>query len=163
MRKRLTAQVAGIDGGWIALRGVNAWRQLALFRRRFYRSDEPVAAPRHRLYVSRFVRRFPERLPQLLDGGVDAVVKLDDGVVWPELLSDFFAQNDFARIFQKHEQDLEGLLVKPDLQAMLAEFRGSNVHLDRPKADSASLLRTRSYGMFFFHLTYLTPLNSREV
>src|SRR6185436_5536221 len=150
MGKGLTAQVVGVQGRWVAIR-----RRLARSRVRVDSSDEPVAAPRHRLYVARFIRRFPECLPQLLDGGVDAVVELDDGVVGPELLSNLFAQHYLAGIFQKHEQDLEGLLVKPDLQAMLAELRGSNVQLNRPKADTASLPRIGSYLLFVLHLTYL--------
>src|SRR5437867_4092469 len=115
MGKGLAAQVAGVQGTWAAIR-----RLLARSRLRFYSSDEPVAAPRHRLYVSRFIRRFPERLPQLLDSGVDALVELDDGVVGPELHSNLFAQHHLAGMLQEDEQHLEGLLVKPDLQAMLA-------------------------------------------
>jgi hypothetical protein len=52
----------------------------------------------------RFVGRVPERLAQLADGCIDAVIKLDNRVIRPELLLDFLTGDDRAVALAQHEQ-----------------------------------------------------------
>src|SRR5215467_11719203 len=69
-----------------------------------------IATSGERLDVLRAVSWVAECLPQLLDGGIDAVVELYDSVVRPELLANLFPQHHFPDIFQQQRQDLDGLL-----------------------------------------------------
>jgi hypothetical protein len=48
---------------------------------------------------------------QTLHGRIDTVVKLDSGVIRPQLLPDFFPQQHFARIFQQLDKYAKGLLL----------------------------------------------------
>jgi hypothetical protein len=77
------------------------------------------------------VRGIAERVAQPLDGGVDAVIELDDGVVRPERLADLVAQHHLTGMVQQHEQDAEGLLVKADPDTVLAQLGGSSVQFER--------------------------------
>src|SRR5258706_4393458 len=49
--------------------------------------------------VLRRLSRIAERLPQPLDGGIDAVIELYDSIVRPELLANLFPQHHIAGLF----------------------------------------------------------------
>jgi len=72
----------------------------------------------------------PSALRSLWMAGVGAVIELDDGVVWPERLADLVAQHHLPGVAQQHEKDTEGLLMKPDLDAALAQLGGANVQFE---------------------------------
>ncbi len=74
-------------------------------------------------------------MPEFLDRAVDAVVKLDDGAVGPELPANFFASHNFASALQQHQKNLERLFLQadgfaagPQLAGAQIEFKLSNPH-----------------------------------
>jgi len=77
----------------------------------FHRYHEPIASAGEGLDVLRLVRRVAQCAPEILDGGVDAVVKLDNSVVGPQLLPDLFAGDDFASALDQYPQDLQRLFL----------------------------------------------------
>ena len=77
-----------------------------------HRHDQPIAAPPDRFDVLGLVGRVTQRLPQLLDGSVDAVVELYDRVVGPQPLLDLVERHDVAATLDQHQQDLEGLFLE---------------------------------------------------
>jgi len=99
-------------------------------RNNLHRGDEPVAAPRQRLDVARFIRRVAQRPAQRLDGRVDAVLELDNRVVRPQAPLQLLACHQFARTRQQHGQHFHGLTGKLDLQPMLAQFQRMPVKLE---------------------------------
>ena len=62
----------------------------------------------------------PKRFPQPLDGIVDAVIEIDEGVGRPHSLAKFFAGYNVPWVFQQNLQDLERLFLQPDLRSVLA-------------------------------------------
>ena len=54
--------------------------------------------------VSRLLRRVSQRLPQLSNGDVDAVVELDDRIVRPELFLDFLARDHRPLTLDQHQE-----------------------------------------------------------
>ena len=126
VRNRPAGQTCRLQSGTRWLAGSRSGLQA------LHRNHEPVPAARHRLDVLRFVRRITQRLPQLLHGGVNAVVELHHRVVGPELLLDLFARHQFARTLHQHQQNLEGLFLKTNLLLAFTEFSGLEVAFKRP-------------------------------
>jgi hypothetical protein len=65
------------------------------------------------------------------------MVKLHHGIVRPKLLLDLVQRYHLARALDEHQQDLKGLLLKTDLQSVLAElsrlhieFKGPELHTE---------------------------------
>src|SRR5262249_39948928 len=85
---------------------------------------------------ARAVGGVAEGFSQLVDGLVQAVIEIDEGVGGPEFVAQLLAGNDFTGMFQKHDQDLEGLFLEPDLRAMLTQFTGPQIDLKRAKANA---------------------------
>ena len=61
-----------------------------------YRDHQSIAAPRQRLDVPGIIRGIPQRTPQALDCRVDAVVKIHNRVIGPQLALDFLAGDDIS-------------------------------------------------------------------
>src|SRR5579872_3297280 len=140
MREGFTAEVARVRrADW--LRGRRPW---LLYRHRFdrlHRPNKTVTAPRHRLHIARATGRIPQRVAQPLDGGVDAVVELDHGIIRPQRLADLVAEHHVTGMLEHHEKNAERLLVQPDLDALLAQFGRANIELEGAEPDDA---RSRS-------------------
>ncbi len=54
--------------------------------------------------------------------------------------------NDFAPVREQQLQNLEGLLLQPDLEALLAQLAGVQVRLEDSKADNSSGWRGCCHG-----------------
>jgi hypothetical protein len=67
----------------------------------FNASDESVPSTLQRLYITRLLSRIAQRLPQLLNRCVYAVIELDNRIIRPKPLSDFIAQDDLAGSLQE--------------------------------------------------------------
>ena len=78
-----------------------------------------VSAARKRLDVRRVLRRVAERVAELLHRAVETAIEVHERVGRPQLLAQLFARNQL--IAPRHEQteDLERLLGKPDLPAVV--------------------------------------------
>jgi hypothetical protein len=59
-----------------------------------------------------------ERLPQLGDGGSEALAKIDEGIFRPEALPDLLAVYGLARVLKQQQQELKRLILQLDSMAM---------------------------------------------
>ena len=107
-----------------------------------HRGDETVSAAGEGFDVARAGSRVSESFAHLVDGGVQAVVEVDERVGGPELLLQLFARDDFAGTFEQQRQHLEGLSLQAQLDAALAQFACAEIEFEQSKPrDSAALLR----------------------
>ena len=80
---------------------------------------------------ARIICRISQRLANLVDGRVDAVIEVDEGILGPEFLVQLFTGHDFSRILQQYGQHLKGLSPELDLQSVFAQFAGAEVDFER--------------------------------
>ncbi len=72
-------------------------------------------------------------LAQLLDGEVQGVLEIHEGIFTPQLLLQFLTRDQFAGTLEQKGEDLEGLRLQADAAARFAqlacaqvEFEGAN-------------------------------------
>ncbi len=82
---------------------------------------EPVAAAGQCLDEPGIHGRILQALPEPLDGGIDAVVEIDEAIR-PQTAADLFPGHHLARVLGQQRKKAEELLGKPDGQAVLAQF-----------------------------------------
>ena len=58
------------------------------------------------------------------------MLEVDEGAFGPELTAQVLARDDFAGLANQCEQDLERLILEPQVDAVLAQFTGAGVELD---------------------------------
>jgi hypothetical protein len=98
-----------------------------------YRRDEAVATAGQGLNKARAFRRVSQRLPQFVDGRVEAVVEIDKRICRPDLRTQLFPSDDFPRSSQQNLQNKKRLLLQLDTRTLLAQFAGAQVDLEDPK------------------------------
>lgn len=69
----------------------------------------------------------PQRFPQFLYGVVQAMVEIYKCVRRPDSLLKFFASHYFAGVLQQNLEDLEGLNLQFDPDAMFMQFTRTKV------------------------------------
>ena len=92
------------------------------------RQTSPAPTSRQGLDKTWILRRIAQRLAQLADSRVQAVIEIDDGVVGLEALLQFLARDEFARALQQHRQNFEGLFLELDLRAVAAQLSRATIH-----------------------------------
>jgi hypothetical protein len=122
--------------------GRRAWRRC----RALHRGQKAVSAPGHGLHEPGIGGRVPERLAQLVDGSIQAVVEIDERVLRPEFLAQFLARDDVSGPLQEKTQNLEWLFLKADAGAVLAQFPRHEIHFKDPKTDGPPGLVRLRYG-----------------
>ena len=104
--------------------------------------DKSIPAARQGLDVARTGCGIAKGLAQLVYGGVQAVVEIDEGVGGPELLLQLLAGDHVAGALQQQRQHLEGLPLQAQLDSALAQFACAEIKLkDSEARDSAAILR----------------------
>ena len=63
-----------------------------------------------------------ERRTQAFDGGVQAVLEIDEGALWPETMAELVAGDDVARAIEHETKNLERLILKTHSSRALAQF-----------------------------------------
>src|SRR4051812_39188080 len=76
--------------------------------------NEAVAAARECLDVTRIARRIAERVTQFVDGCVQAVIEVNEGVRRPKLEAQLFTSDEFAFAGKEHGEHLKGLLLQTE-------------------------------------------------
>jgi hypothetical protein len=106
----------------------NTWCGLSLKgpRVRDWR-DKAVATPWQGFNVLGMVRRVTQDLPKLANRCVQAIVKIDERVVRPQLVTQFVTADHFSGTLQEQGEDLKGLGLKSDLLPVLEEFAGPQI------------------------------------
>src|SRR5215472_10539202 len=101
------------DGRWP---GTGRWLRLqhrhGTGRHLTQRRDEPVAAARHGLYVTRVFRGVAQGLPQLVDRDIEPVVEIDKRIGGPEPLAQLAEGHECTGALQQLKQDLKWLFLQ---------------------------------------------------
>jgi hypothetical protein len=96
-------------------------------------SEEAVAATTDSFNEAGTLGGVAEGLTDFADRLVEPVVEIHERVRGPEFLLKFLAKDDPAGVLKQHRQDLEGLLLKPNSEAALAQFASTTIQLEHPK------------------------------
>src|SRR6185369_12966062 len=122
------------------------WRRFSRGVDRFHRSEKPVSPLGHSLDKPRSGSGILQRLSQLIDGGIQAVVEINKSVIRPEFLAEFLPSNHLPRPFQKERQNLKGLFLQTNPGAVLPQFSCGKVCLEDPKTDNSGSMTSRRRG-----------------
>ena len=106
---------------------------------------EAVAATSDSFHEAGTLGGVAQGLTYFADCFVEAVVEVHESVSRPEFFLKFLASCDLARVCKQHRQDLEGLFLKADSQAVLAQFAGTKIQFEHAKTKPPANL------MVFFH------------
>jgi len=74
-----------------------------------YRADEAIPESGYSFYIAWPIRRIAERLTQLINGSVEAMVKVTCTHSGPETVAKIFPTHNVARPIQQGAQNLPGL------------------------------------------------------
>ena len=107
----------------------------------FNGSHEAIAAAGQGLNESGIAGRVSEGLADAIDGGVHAVLVVDEGAVGPQLAGDFLARQQLAGPLQEQQEHLEGLRVQLDADALPAQLSGGGVCFKGSEAIAPGWLR----------------------
>src|SRR6202007_2784559 len=103
--------------------------------RLFNRSDKTIPAPGQSFYETWRFGSVPKRFPQPLNGIINSVIEINEGIGGPNILAQVFARNDPARLFQQNPKNLERLLLQADPgSVLLAQFSGLRVQFKAREA-----------------------------
>jgi hypothetical protein len=73
------------------------------------------------------LRRVSQYLPKLANRGVQAIVKVDERVARPQLVTQFVTADHFSGTLQEQGKDLKGLRLKSDLLSVLEELTSPQI------------------------------------
>jgi hypothetical protein len=155
------------DGSWVRVRGGGrrglcsegvdllklkrrfSWRQKCLrasWSNSFNRSNESVAAAWQGLDESWLLGGIAERLAQAVYGGIQAMLKIAEGIAWPELLLQLFAGDQFSRPTEQRRQNVKRLSAQAYPDASPSQFLTSQVHLEGAEAKDFHGLSQITHG-----------------
>jgi hypothetical protein len=103
-------------------RAVN-WSRIGNFDLR----KESVTATRDSFHEAGTLGGVAQGLTYFADCFVQAVVEVHESVRRPEFFLKFLASCDLAGVCEQHRQDLEGLFLKADSHAVLAQFASAKI------------------------------------
>jgi hypothetical protein len=101
-----------------------------------YGGDETVAAAGEGFDEAGVLGRVAEGFADLIDGGAEGVVEVDDGVFAPETGLEFFAGYYLAGLLKESSEDLEGLALELDAESGFPELSGLQIDLVETEAES---------------------------
>jgi len=107
---------------------------------------EAVAAPRNGFHKARTFRGISQGVTDFIYRFVEPVIEVHESVRRPQLFLQLFASYHLASSLQQHRQDLEGLFLQPDAQAMFAQFSSAKIHLKNSETESAVGLMVFLHG-----------------
>jgi len=102
--------------------------------------QEPVSMAGDRFDVSRALRRISKSETQLGHCFIEAAVKINESMGWPEPLPELVSRYHLTGMVQEKAENLEGLFLKLDPNAALAKFSRPDVQFEN--AEAASLRAT---------------------
>ena len=103
-----------------------------------YKSE---ASLRQRLYITWVVGGVAQSLAQLAHSRGDAALKIDVGVLAPDLKLELLPGDNFTRFGQKRHQNAERLTLQPYAHPELAYFSGLEIDLEAPKRNELMALK----------------------
>ena len=96
---------------------------------------EAVAAASNGFHKAGTFGGVAEGVTDFVDRFVEPVVEIHKSVCGPESFLKFLASYDLAVVLKQHRQDLEGLFLKANSKAVLAQFASAKVQLENPKTE----------------------------
>ncbi len=114
--------------------------------RNFDFREEAVAATSNGFHKARTLGGVAEGLTDFVDRFVEPVVEIHESVCGPEFFLEFLAGYDLAGVLKQHRQDLEGLFLKANSQAVLAQFASTKIHFENPKTEPPANLMVFLHG-----------------
>jgi hypothetical protein len=102
--------------------------------------EEAVAATRNSFHKAWTLGGVAEGLSDFVNRFVKPVVEIHESVCVPEFLLKFLASYDLAVMLKQHRQDLKGLFLKPDSQAMLAQLARLKIQFENSKTERPAKL-----------------------
>ena len=103
-------------------------------------SDEAIAALGESFDEAGVVGFVGEGVAQFVDGGVQAVFEIHEGVSRPESLLELLARDNEARVFEEDCKNLERAILDFEADAGFAEFAGEQVRFVGAEADDGRKL-----------------------
>ena len=100
------------------------------------RGDEAIATSRQGFDIARRLPVVAEGFPQFIDGFVQAVLEVHEGVCGPELQTQVLARDQLARPCEQQGQNLKRLFLKLDSEAMLAQLTRGSIQLKDTEPDN---------------------------
>src|SRR5712692_4638921 len=125
-------------------------------------ADEPVAALRKGLDETPLLVVVTQRLAQLLDCGVEAVIEVHKSVRGPEPFLKFFPPDDLTRTLQEQGKESKRQDLQLDFAARFAEFACAKIHLKNVKADDQGRAARRRHTNLYASHEYSTALEIRR-
>ena len=108
--------------------------------------QKPVAATSNGLHKAGTFGRVTEGLSYFVDRFVEPVVEIYKSVCGPEFFLKFRASYDLAVVLKQHRQDLEGLFLKANSKAVLAQFASAKIQFENPKTEPPTKLMVFPHG-----------------
>jgi len=99
-------------------------------------SDKPVTASRQCLYKPRRISGVTQDIAESQDCVIETHVKVHKSIRRPKLVAKLVPGNDFARIFQQHNENLKRLLLQPESDPVLVQLARRKVNLEGSKAEN---------------------------
>jgi hypothetical protein len=102
-------------------------------------ADEPITSARKRLNENRRFGRFAQRIAQPLNGGIQAMIEVYEGVRRPELAAELLPGDEMSRIFKQCGQYLKWLFLQLYLLSPPPQFPGLEVDLECTETDDCGI------------------------
>ena len=103
----------------------------------FHRNQETVTHLGHGSDELWTLDRVSQRLPQFLNGGIDAVLEIHEGVVVPQRILKLLATDNSSLGLQEQAKDLQRLLLNSDYGAFgCTQFAAAQIDLEPVKASA---------------------------
>jgi hypothetical protein len=108
--------------------------------------DEAVSAPSNGFHEAGTLGRVAERFTDFVDRFVEPVVEIHKSVCGPKVFLKFLASYDLAGMLKEHRQNLEGLFLKPNSQAVLAQLACLKIQFEYPETQPPTKFIAFSHG-----------------
>src|SRR5216683_3891751 len=112
----------------------------------FNLGEEAVSATSNGFYKAGTLRGVAEGFANFADRFVEPVVEIHESVRGPEFFLKFLASYDLAGMLQQHRQDLEGLFLKANSQAVLAQFASAKIQFENAKTEPHAEVKVFLHG-----------------
>src|SRR5258707_8600476 len=96
--------------------------------------DKAITLLRDGFDVKRLVGRVAQGRAELHDSRIHAVVEIDEGVGWPEMLAQLLARDHLPRALEQQEQNARRLFAQLDDGAIAAQFSTQGVQFEDAEA-----------------------------
>ena len=94
------------------------------------RRDEAITTAGQSFNEPWIVGGIVQRLAQFLDGVVQALVEIHEGIGRPDSFLEFFAGNHFTGMLEENLEDLKGLNLEFEAYPVLAQLTGTTVGIE---------------------------------